>query len=137
MKLIKFIAVGVFFGIVLYKSQAVSWFRIHEMFRFESFHMYGIIGSAVALGILVVQIIKKTNQKDIEGTPILIQPKSKSFARYVIGGITFGLGWALAGACPGPMYVLVGSGAFSFLIVLISAVAGTFVYGLLKDKLPH
>lgn len=137
MKLLKFIAAGVFFGIVLYKSQAVSWFRIHEMFRLESFHMYGIIGSAVFLGILVVQFIKRTNQKDIEGTPILIQPKEKSFVRYLAGGTIFGLGWALAGACPGPMYVLVGTGEWSFLVILLSAIAGTFVYGLIKDKLPH
>lgn len=137
MKLIKFTALGAFFGIVLYKSQAVSWFRIHEMFRFESFHMYGIIGSAVALGIITVQIIKRTKQKDLDGTPIIIQPKAKSIVRYLVGGIIFGLGWALAGACPGPMYVLVGSGEWSFLVILLSAIAGTFVYGLIKDKLPH
>lgn len=137
MKLVKFTALGAFFGIVLYKSQAVSWFRIHEMFRFESFHMYGIIGSAVVLGMLVVQFMKRTKQKDINGEAITFQPKAKSIARYLIGGTIFGLGWALAGACPGPMYVLVGSGEWSFLVILLSAIAGTFVYGLIKDKLPH
>ncbi|MCX2679744.1 YeeE/YedE thiosulfate transporter family protein [Galbibacter sp. EGI 63066] len=137
MKYLKFILTGVFFGIVLVKSEAVSWYRIFEMFRFESFHMYGIIGTAVITGIILVQLIKKTNLKSIEGTPIAIPDKNKSITRYLLGGSIFGLGWALAGACPGPMYILVGTGVFSMLIVIAAAVAGTFVYGLLKNKLPH
>lgn len=137
MKYIKFILIGMLFGIVMYKSQAVSWYRIYEMFRFESFHMYGIIGSALALGVLGVQIIKRKKLKNIHGQEIVFTPKNKSISRYLFGGIIFGLGWALAGACPGPMYVLVGTGAFSILIVLAFAILGTFLYGILKHKLPH
>ena len=137
MKNIKFLLVGVVFGIIMYKAQTVSWFRIYEMFRFESFHMYGIIGSAVFLGVIIIQAIKRFKMKSIEGREIDIAPKDKGFARYIIGGTIFGLGWALTGACPGPMYVLLGSGAFSMVIVIIAAMFGTFVYGLIKDKLPH
>lgn len=137
MKNIKFLLVGVFFGILMYKAQLVSWFRIYEMFRFESFHMYGVIGSGVGLGIILVQIIKRTKMKSIEGQSIEIAPKDKGIARYLLGGTIFGLGWALAGACPGPMYVLVGTGAFSILIVIAAALLGTFVYGLIMKKLPH
>ena len=121
----------------MYKAQTVSWYRIYEMFRFESFHMYGIIGSAVFLGVIVVQLIKRSNMKSIEGREIDIAPKDKGVARYLIGGTIFGLGWALAGACPGPMYVLLGAGAMSMGIVIIAAMFGTFVYGLIKHKLPH
>ncbi|MFT5823370.1 MAG: putative membrane protein YedE/YeeE [Crocinitomix sp.] len=137
MKFLKFIAIGFFFGIIMYKSQAVSWFRIYEMFRFESFHMYGIIGSALMIGIAMVQLIKRKKFKNIYGEEIQFTPKAKSITRYLIGGGIFGLGWALAGACPGPMYVLIGSGLWSILIVLGSAILGTFLYGLLKNKLPH
>lgn len=137
MKYIKFLLVGIFFGIVLVKSEAVSWYRIYEMFKFQSFKMYGIIGSAVVLGALLVWSIKKMNLKSTEGRTINIQPKNKSFYRYVLGGSIFGLGWALAGACPGPMFILVGSGFYSMLIVIVAAIFGTFVYGVLKDKLPH
>lgn len=126
-----------FFGIVLVKSEAVSWYRIFEMFKFQSFHMYGIIGSAVVLGILSVAFIKRTGLKSYEGQTINIAPKEKGFTRYLLGGSIFGLGWALAGACPGPMYILVGTGLFSMLIVIAAAILGTFVYGLVKDKLPH
>lgn len=137
MKYLKFLAVGVFFGILLIKSEAVSWFRIFEMFRFESFHMFGIIGSAVALGAIGIAAIKKWKVKDLSGTPIQIPNKAPNYTSALIGGSIFGLGWALAGACPGPMYVLVGTGAVSMLLVIASALAGTFVYGLLRDKLPH
>lgn len=137
MKNLKFLLVGVFFGILMYKAQLVSWFRIYEMFRFESFHMFGVIGSGVGLGIIIVQIIKRTKMKSIEGQSIEIAPKDKGIARYLLGGTIFGLGWALAGACPGPMYVLVGTGAFSILIVVATALLGTFVYGLIMKKLPH
>jgi len=137
MKFFKFLLVGIFFGIVLVKSEAVSWYRIFEMFKFQSFHMYGIIGTAVGLGVLFLWIFKKFKVKDIEGNQIHLPPKNKSFSRYIIGGTIFGLGWALAGACPGPMYILLGTGVFSMLIVIGAALLGTFVYGLLRNKLPH
>lgn len=137
MRYIKFLLIGVFFGIVMYKSEAASWFRIYEMFQFGSFHMYGIIGSALLLGIIGVQIIKHKNFKPIDGSEMRLNPKSKGVKRYLIGGIIFGLGWALSGACPGPMYVLVGAGYGSMLVVIFGALLGTFLYGLVKDKLPH
>ncbi len=137
MKLLKYLLVGMFFGIILVKSEAVSWYRIYEMFKFQSFHMYGIIGSAVLLGTLSVALIKRSGLKSIEGKTINIIPKEKGFVRYLLGGSIFGLGWALAGACPGPMYILVGTGVFSMLIVIAAALLGTFVYGLIKNKIPH
>lgn len=136
-KYIKFFLVGIFFGIVLVKSEAVSWYRIFEMFKFQSFHMYGIIGSAVTTGIILLALVKALKIQTIEGSPLRVPLKEKGFKRYIIGGSIFGLGWALCGACPGPMYILVGTGAFSILIVIIAALLGTFVYGLLRDKLPH
>lgn len=137
MKLLKFLLVGVFFGIVLVKSEAVSWYRIFEMFQFQSFHMYGIIGSAVVTGAILVLLSKKFNLKTTEGNILTVPKKDKGFARYLIGGSIFGFGWALCGACPGPMYILVGTGTMSMLIVIAAAILGTFCYGLLKDKLPH
>lgn len=137
MKFIKFLLVGIFFGIVLVKSEAVSWYRIFEMFKFQSFHMYGIIGSAVILGASSVWLIKKFRVKSIEGNAIQLQAKEKSFIRYILGGTIFGFGWALAGACPGPMYILLGTGVFSMLIVIAAAMLGTFVYGVFKNTLPH
>ncbi|MEQ8909504.1 MAG: YeeE/YedE thiosulfate transporter family protein [Vicingaceae bacterium] len=134
---IAFLLIGVLFGIVLIKSEAASWFRIYEMFQFKSFHMYGIIGTAVGLGVLIIQLIKKFKIKSFYGAEISIEPKQKSVKRYLIGGSLFGLGWALAGACPGPMFALAGAGFYPILIVVISATLGTFLYGLLKDKLPH
>lgn len=136
-KNIKFLLLGVFFGIVMAKAQVISWFRIYEMFRFEAFHMYGIIGSAVVLGVIIVQFIKHSNLKSIDGTIITIEPKPKTYKASIFGGILFGLGWALVGACPGPIYVLIGAGFYGFIIVLLSALFGTFCYGLVKDKLPH
>ncbi|WP_072785616.1 DUF6691 family protein [Flavobacterium haoranii] len=137
MKLFRFFAVGIIFGIVLTKSEAVSWYRIFEMFRFESFHMYGIICTAIVTGIIGLQIIKKMRVKDFNGYPIMIVEKEKGFYRYVIGGLLFGLGWGLVGSCPGPIFILIGTGALSMIIVLIGAVLGTFLYGIIKDKLPH
>ena len=137
LKNIKFLLLGVFFGIVMAKAQVISWFRIYEMFRFEAFHMYGIIGSAVVLGVIIVQFIKRSNLKSIDGTIITIEPKPKTYKASIFGGILFGLGWALVGACPGPIYVLIGAGFYGFIIVLLSALFGTFCYGLVKDKLPH
>jgi uncharacterized protein len=121
----------------MYKSEAASWFRIYEMFQFKAFHMYGIIGSALGLGIIMVQFIKKHHIKSFYGEQIIIEVKDKGISRYLFGGIIFGLGWALAGACPGPMFTLVGAGYTPILIVIVSALLGTFVYGLLKEKLPH
>jgi len=137
MRNIKFLTLGIFFGIVLAKAQVISWFRIYEMFRFESFHMYGIIGSAVILGILIVQFIKRSHLKDINGNPITIAPKPKTYKASILGGILFGLGWALVGACPGPIYILIGAGFWSFVLVLAGALGGTLLYGMIKDKLPH
>lgn len=137
MRTLSYLFIGIFFGIIMFKSEAASWFRIYEMFRFESFHMYGIMGSALAVGILVVQLIKRRGIKSFYGEPIEFMPKEKSFSRYMYGGIIFGLGWALAGACPGPMFTLLGAGYLPILIVIVAAVAGTFVYGVLKDRLPH
>ena len=132
-----FLLIGVFFGIVLFKSEAASWFRIYEMFNFASFHMYGIIGAAVVIGIVVTQSIKRFGLNSFYGAPIVIDSKEKSIKRYLFGGIIFGLGWGLAGACPGPLFLLIGAGFYPVIIVLIAAVFGTFLYGLLKDKLPH
>ena len=137
MRYITYLVIGIFFGIIMFKSEAASWFRIYEMFQFGSFHMYGIIGSALVLGIIGVQIIKIRNIKPIDGSKMSLNPKEKSVTRYLIGGIIFGLGWALAGACPGPMYVLAGAGYLSILIVIFGALVGTFLYGLVKDKLQH
>jgi len=132
-----YIVIGIFFGIVMYKSEAASWFRIYEMFRFDSFHMYGIIGSALILGIIGVQIIKRKNLRSFFGDPIKIASKERGFKKYFFGGIIFGLGWALAGACPGPIYTLIGAGYVSVIVVLLGAVGGAFLYGLLRKKLPH
>ena len=137
MRFITYLIIGIFFGIVMFKSEAASWFRIYEMFQFGSFHMYGIIGSALLLGIIGVQIIKRKHLKPFGGEEMRLKPKEKGISRYLIGGIIFGLGWALAGACPGPMYVLVGAGYVSILIVIFGALAGTFLYGLAKKYLPH
>jgi uncharacterized membrane protein YedE/YeeE len=121
----------------MFKSEAASWFRIYAMFKFESFHMYGIIGSSLFIGIILVQSFKRFKIKYFYGEKINFSPKAKSFSRYMFGGIIFGLGWALAGACPGPMFTLVGAGYSSILIVIIASLLGTFLYGLLKEKLPH
>lgn len=137
MKNIIYLSIGMLFGITMYKSEAASWFRIYEMFNFQSFHMYGIIGVAVVLGAITIQLIKKLKIKSFYGVPITFEDKEKGTARYLIGGTIFGLGWALAGACPGPMFTLVGAGFFSLLIVIAFAVLGTYAYGVLKDKLPH
>ncbi len=137
MKYIKFIFSGIIFGIIMTKAEIISWYRIYEMFKFEAFHMYGIIGSAVVLGIIMVALIKKYRIKSIEDPPIVFTPKQTSYPRYIIGGTIFGLGWAMTGACPGPMFTLIGNGFLAILVVIFSALVGTFVYGLIKDKLPH
>ncbi|TVZ51979.1 DUF6691 family protein [Dokdonia sp. Hel_I_53] len=132
-----YLIIGVFFGIVMFKSEAASWFRIYEMFQFGSFHMYGIIGSALVLGVLGVQIIKAKKIKTLDGSEMSLKPKDKSISRYLFGGVIFGLGWALSGACPGPMYVLAGAGYGSILIVIFGALLGTFLYGIVRKYLPH
>lgn len=137
MKFIKYIVVGILFGILMSKSEAISWYRIQEMFRFQSFHMYGFIGTAVLLGSIAVFLMKKFKLKDYSGRPIVFRDKDKTYKRYILGGSVFGLGWALTGACPGPMFVNVGYGYLGMLIVIFGALVGTYLYGLLKDKLPH
>lgn len=137
MRNILFLLVGVFFGILMFKSEAASWFRIYEMFNFQSFHMFGLMGTALATGIVLVQVIKRKRVKDVDNKAIVIPDKEKSITRYIVGGMIFGLGWALAGACPGPIFVLAGAGYLPILVVLGSALVGTWIYGLLKDKLPH
>lgn len=137
MKYFKYLLIGVLFGIVLTKSEVISWYRIQEMFRFQAFHMYGIIGSAVVIGILMTALMKRVQFKTLEGTFVKVKISEKGVYRYLFGGILFGLGWALTGACPGPMYTFLGAGFPVFSVVILSAVAGAFVYGLLRDKLPH
>ncbi len=137
MRVLVYLFTGIFFGIVLYKSEAASWYRIFEMFQFASFHMYGIMGSALALGAFGVAIIKKRKIKPLRGDKMQLNPKEPGYRRYLFGGILFGLGWALAGACPGPMYVLAGAGYIPILIVIAGATLGTFVYGLMRNRLPH
>ncbi|MES2836579.1 MAG: DUF6691 family protein [Bacteroidota bacterium] len=137
MKFLKFLFAGTVFGIVMAKSEAFSWFRIQEMFRFQAFHMYGIIGTAVILGVIGVFIIKKYKLRDFNGNPISFFSKEKSVVRYLIGGTIFGLGWALSGSCPGPMVVNIGYGYLSMIVVFLFAIIGTYMYGIIKDKLPH
>lgn len=137
MRTLLYFIIGIVFGITMFKSEAASWFRIYEMFQFKSFHMYGIIGSALVFGVLITQAIKKFKVKSFYGDTIEIADKEKGIKRYLYGGIVFGLGWALAGACPGPIFTLIGAGYAPILVVLVSATLGTFVYGRIKDKLPH
>ena len=137
MKNIKFLIIGIIFGIILSKTEVVSWYRIYEMFKFQSFHMYGVIGSAVAIGIVLMQLFKKEIIKDYLGNKIIPKEKEKGFIKTIVGGTIFGLGWALAGACPGPMFVLIGHGAISILILLLGAILGAFIFGVLSKKLPN
>ena len=133
---IKYLIAGILFGILLVKSEVISWFRIQEMFRLQSFHMYGVIGSAVVTGIISILIIKKFNIKTIYGEKIIITPKKFNKGQ-IYGGLIFGFGWAITGACPGPLYAQIGTGATVIIITLISAIAGTWFYGLIREKLPH
>jgi len=137
MKNIKFLAIGTLFGIILSKSEVVSWYRIYEMFKFQSFHMFGIIGSAVVISMVLMQLFEKEQIKNFNGEKIITKEKKKGLIRTLVGGTIFGLGWALAGACPGPMFVLIGHGITSIFIVLLGATIGAFVYGLLSEKLPN
>lgn len=133
---LKYLVVGVLFGIVFVKAEVISWFRIQEMFRLQSFHMYGIIGSAVIVGMLSVWLIKKFKVKTIYGEPITFSLKKFNKGQ-IYGGLLFGFGWAITGACPGPLFAQIGAGATVVAITLLSAIAGTWVYGLIRDKLPH
>lgn len=133
---IKYVLVGILFGIVFVKAEIISWFRIQEMFRLQSFHMYGVIGSAVVVGMISVFLIRRFKVKTIYGEDIIIHPKTFNKGN-VIGGLMFGFGWAITGACPGPLYTQIGNGTTVIAITLLSAIAGTWLYGLLRDKLPH
>lgn len=133
---IKYIFAGILFGIIIVKAEVISWFRIQEMFRFESFHMYGVIGTAVVTGIISVQIIKRFNLKTIYGEKIEFH-KKKINKGQIIGGLLFGFGWAITGACPGPMFAQIGAGYTVVIVSLLSAIAGTWVYGYFRDRLPH
>lgn len=137
MRLLKYLSVGILFGIVMTKSEAISWFRIQEMFRFQSFHMYGIIGVAVVLGAIMHLWIKRSNLKNAAGDLIQFADKPATYKASIFGGTFFGLGWAMTGACPGPLYTLVGHGFGIILVVIASALVGTLVYGMLRSRLPH
>ncbi len=132
----KYLFMGTLFGIILIKAEVISWFRIQEMFRLQSFHMYGVIGSAIAVGALSVFLIKKYKVKTIYGENIDLSPKSFNKGQ-VIGGLLFGFGWAITGACPGPLFAQIGAGSSVIIVTLFSAIAGTWVYGLFRNKLPH
>lgn len=133
----KFLVLGMLFGFILVKSQVVSWYRIQEMFRFQSFHMYGVIGTAVLVSIVSVWLIKRFDVHALDGTPIKLAPKDPTYKRYIFGGTLFGLGWAMTGACPGPIAALIGGGYSVFLVVFASAILGTWAYGVLRKQLPH
>lgn len=133
---IKYLVVGIMFGIVFVKAEIISWFRIQEMFRLQSFHMYGVIGSAVVVGMISIYLIKKFNIKTITGESVVFHPKTFQKGQ-VYGGLIFGLGWAITGACPGPIFAQIGSGYVVVLVTLLSAIAGTWTYGRIKGSLPN
>ncbi|MBC6609533.1 YeeE/YedE family protein [Hymenobacter sp. BT507] len=136
MKNLKYLVLGVLFGVILTKSEVVSWWRIQEMFRFQSFHMYGVIGSAILVGMVSIQLIKRNRLKTINGEEISLTDKKYTHGTW-IGGLIFGLGWALTGACPGPIFAQLGSGVAGATVLLLAALAGTWTYSALRDKLPH
>ncbi len=136
MKYIKYLIFGIVFGIILTKSEVISWYRIQEMFRFQSFHMFGVIGSAILVGFISIQLLKLFKVKSSVGSSI-VYPERLYHKGTIFGGLIFGLGWALTGACPAPIFALVGSGYSVFIVTLLSAIFGTFIYGLIKEKLPH
>ncbi|MCE3075975.1 DUF6691 family protein [Chryseobacterium gwangjuense] len=133
---LRYLLVGVLFGIVFVKAEIISWFRIQEMFRLQSFHMYGVIGTAVLTGMISVWLIKKFKIKTLDGEPITIAPKKFNKGQ-IYGGLIFGFGWAITGACPGPLFAQIGTGALAVIVTLLSAILGTWVYGYFRDKLPH
>lgn len=134
--LLKYLIVGILFGILFVKAEVISWYRIQEMFRFQSFHMYGIIGSAVIVGMISVALIKKFNIKSIDGEPIVFTDKKFNRGQ-IYGGLIFGFGWAITGACPGPLFAQIGTGVTVIVVTLFSAIVGTWVYGYFRDQLPH
>jgi hypothetical protein len=136
MKNLKYLLLGLIFGIILVKSEVISWFRIQEMFHFQSFHMFGIIGSAIVIGMISVAVIKFFNARSLGGERVVI-PKKEFHWGNVLGGLIFGIGWAITGACPGPLFAQIGSGFLVVIVTLLSAIAGTWVYGLVREKLPH
>ena len=136
MKYLKYLALGTLFGIILTKSEVISWFRIQEMFRFQAFHMYGVIGSAIVVGMVSIQLIKRNRLKTISGEPITLADKKFNHGIW-IGGFIFGLGWAITGACPGPLFAQLGSGVGAAAVMILAALAGTWTYSALREKLPH
>lgn len=135
--LVPYFGVGVVFGFVALRAEIVSWYRIQEMFRFQSFHMYGIIGSAILVAALSLWILRRLDAKTFAGQKIVVPRKARTWRRYILGGSVFGLGWALVGACPGPIFALIGAGFPAFLVVLAGALLGTFLYGAVRDRIPH
>jgi len=133
----RYLAIGAYFGFVLVKSEVLSWYRIQEMFRFHSFHMYGVIGTAVLVAALSIWLVRRYQLRSLDGEPIAIRAFEAGWRRYVFGGVTFGLGWALTGACPGPIAALIGAGLTGFTVVLAAAVLGTWAYGQVRTRLPH
>jgi len=134
---VRYLAIGTYFGFVLVKAEVLSWYRIQEMFRFDAFHMYGTIGLAIMVGMITVWAVKRWQLRSVDGEPIRFSDKERSWARYLLGGSLFGVGWALTGACPGPVAALIGAGMPAFTVVLLSALLGTYTYGLLRARLPH
>ncbi|MFW8628158.1 YeeE/YedE family protein [Deinococcus sp. ME38] len=132
-----YLLMGVYFGVILVKSEAASWYRIQEMFRFESLHMFGLIGSAVLTGMLTTWLLRRSGARSLDGQTITVAPKERGWTRYVLGGATFGVGWGLAGVCPGPVFTLLGAGVWPMLVVLGFALLGTWLYGALREHLPH
>lgn len=137
MRYLFYLTIGILFGVVMTKSEAVSWFRIQEMFRFDSFHMYGIIGTAVMVGLIGIQLAKVFDIKSFKGADLKLNPKNFTVPRYLFGGTVFGLGWAMTGACPGPMFTLLGQGVWTIGLVILAAVFGTYIYGVMRSRLPH
>jgi uncharacterized membrane protein YedE/YeeE len=134
---LRFLALGAYFGFVLIKAEVISWYRIQEMFRFDAFHMFGVIGSAIAVGALTVALVRRHALRAVGGRPLTIDAMPSGWRRYAFGGLAFGVGWALTGACPGPIAALIGAGLWPITIVFASALLGTYVYGLLERRLPH
>ncbi len=135
-QLLKYLIVGVLFGIIFVKAEIISWFRIQEMFRLDSFHMYGVIGSAIVVGMISIQLIKRLDIKTLTGEAVVLQDKSFNKGQ-IYGGLIFGLGWAITGACPGPLFAQIGSGFLAVIVTLLSAIIGTWTYGYFREKLPH
>jgi uncharacterized membrane protein YedE/YeeE len=138
MTYVRYVAIGFAFGLVLMKSEAISWFRIQEMFRFQSFHMFGLLGCAVLTAGITMRLLQRAGVQSVDGQILCLEPKTMgSGARYAIGGTCFGLGWAIVGACPGPLFTLLGAGVGVMGVAILAALAGTWTYAMLRDKLPH